>query len=191
MLSKINNCFFFSTILSILFMLVGLMCIVVPSISFEVLAGIITGVFIVMGIVLMLFDFYNKSVFINGFLYGIISFVIGIVLALHPVALKILLPIEIGIWFLVSGLLNLKFALYLKDESMVYMIIVIIVSLLSVGCGFVLIFRPLETVNLLVVTLGITIVVQASSNLVDIVILKKFMDKIIKKLKVSILEIEN
>lgn len=191
MLNKINNCFFFSTILSILFMLVGLMCIVVPSISFEVLAGIITGVFIVMGIVLMLFDFYNKSVFINGFLYGIISFVIGIVLALHPVALKILLPIEIGIWFLVSGLLNLKFALYLKDESMVYMIIVIIMSLLSVGCGFVLIFRPLETINLLVVTLGITIFVQASSNLVDIVILKKFMDKIIKKLKVSILEIEN
>lgn len=191
MLNKINNCFFFSTILSILFMLVGLMCIVVPSISFEVLAGIITGVFIVMGIVLILFDFYNKSVFINGFLYGIISFVIGIVLALHPVALKILLPIEIGIWFLVSGLLNLKFALYLKDESMVYMIIVIIMSLLSVGCGFVLIFRPLETINLLVVTLGITIFVQASSNLVDIVILKKFMDKIIKKLKVSILEIEN
>lgn len=191
MLNKINNCFFFSTILSILFMLVGLMCIVVPSISFEVLAGIITGVFIVMGIVLILFDFYNKSVFINGFLYGIISFVIGIVLALHPVALKILLPIEIGIWFLVSGLLNLKFALYLKDESMVYMIIVIIMSLLSVGCGFVLIFRPLETINLLVVTLGITIFVQTSSNLVDIVILKKFMDKIIKKLKVSILEIEN
>lgn len=191
MLNKINNCFFFSVILSILFLFVGLMCIVVPSISFEVLAGIITGLFIVMGIVLILSDFYNKSVFINGFLYGIISFVIGIVLALHPVALKLLLPIEIGIWFLVSGLLNLKFALYLKDESMVYMIIVIIMSLLSVVCGFILIFRPLETINLLVVTLGITIVVQASSNLVDIIILKKFMDKIIKKLMESILEIEN
>lgn len=191
MLNKINNCFFFSVILSILFLLVGLMCIVVPSISFEVLAGIITGIFIVMGIVLILSDFYNKSVFINGFLYGIISFVIGIVLALHPVALKLLLPIEIGIWFLVSGLLNLKFALYLKDESMVYMIIVIIMSFLSVVCGFILIFRPLETINLLVVTLGITIVVQASSNLVDIIILKKFMDKIIKKLMESILEIEN
>lgn len=190
MLKKINNCFSFSIIFSILFIIIGLLCVLIPEMSFEVLSGIITGVFIANGIILMILDFYNKSVFINSFLYGILSLVIGIVLLLHPDTLKVLLPIGIGIWFLVSGLFNLKFALYLKDESKWYLIITILMSLISIGCGFILIFKPVEAINVLVMTLGITIIVQSISNLVDVVILKKYMNKIVKEIRKSFIEIE-
>lgn len=190
MLKKINNCFSFSIMFSILFIIIGLLCVFIPEMSFEVLSGIITGVFIVNGIILLILDFYNRSVFINSFFYGILSLVIGIVLVLHPDTLKVLLPIGIGIWFLVSGLFNLKFALYLKDESIWYLIITILMSLISIGCGFVLIFKPVEAINVLVMTLGITIIVQSISNLVNVVILKKYMNKIVKEIRKSFIEIE-
>lgn len=63
------------------------------------------------------------------------------------------------------------------------MIITILMSLISIVCGFVLIFNPMESVNTLIVSLGVIIIAQSCSNIVDLVILKKYMNKIVKRFK--------
>lgn len=131
------------------------MCILIPEMSFDAFVIFILGLFMIKGIILLILDYFNSSIFINIFLSGIVSLMISIVLAIHPNTLKVLLPIAVGIWFLVSDLFNLKFALYLKDESISNMIIIILMSLISIVCGFILIFNPMESVNALTVSLGI------------------------------------
>ncbi len=183
MLKKISNYIYFSIFISIMFMIFSIVCIVKPDMSFTILSWILIGIFIVNGVVSLILDYKQSSIFINHFLHGTISLVIGIILLIHPDALKILLPFVVGIWFMISGLFNFKFSTYLKKESPGFMILSMITAMISIICGIVLIARPLETVTIVTVTLGITCLIYSVSNTIDMIVIKKYMDKITKNIK--------
>lgn len=164
------------------------MCVVKPDISFNVISFILTTIFILNGILILVSDFKSKSVFMNNFLCGVLSLVIGIVLLIHPNTLKTILPFVIGIWFIISALVNVKFSFYLKNESTTYMILTIIMTMVSITCGFILIINPLESLSLLIMTLGITLIIHSLSNIIDMFVIKKYINKIVKNIKYYISE---
>lgn len=181
MLNKLNKYLNSGIILTIVFLLVGGILIVKPDVSFNIISYLIGASLIVSGIYLFIIDSKTKNIFINVFLYAIILTLIGILIILNPVTLKVILPIFLGLWFLISGIFKIRLDIYMKDEP--YFILSLITNIITVICGVILLINPVESVSAITISLGIIIVVSSISSLIDIIIFKKNINSVVKYLK--------
>lgn len=181
MLNKLNKYLNSGIILTIVFLLVGGILIVKPDISFNIISYFIGVSLIVSGIYLFIIDSKTNNIFINVFLYAILLTLIGILIILNPVTLKVILPIFLGLWFLISGIFKIRLDIYMKDES--YFILSLITNIITVICGVILLINPVESVSAITISLGIIIVVSSISSLIDIIIFKKNINSVVKYLK--------
>ena len=181
MLNKLNKYLNSGIILTIVFLLVGGILIVKPDISFNVISYLIGASLIVSGIYLFIIDSKTKNIFINVFLYAILLTLIGILIILNPITLKVILPIFLGLWFLISGIFKIRLDIYMKDEP--YFILSLITNIITVICGVILLINPVESVSAITISLGIIIVVSSISSLIDIIIFKKNINSVVKYIK--------
>lgn len=181
MLNKLNKYLNSGIILTIVFLLVGGILIVKPDISFNIISYLIGVSLIVSGIYLFIIDSKTNNIFINVFLYAILLTLIGILIILNPVTLKVILPIFLGLWFLISGIFKIRLDIYMKDEP--YFILSLITNIITVICGVILLINPVESVSAITISLGIIIVVSSISSLIDIIIFKKNINSVVKYLK--------
>lgn len=181
MLNKLNKYLNSGIILTIVFLLVGGILIVKPDISFNIISYLIGASLIVSGIYLFIIDSKTKNIFINVFLYAILLTLIGILIILNPITLKVILPIFLGLWFLISGIFKIRLDIYMKDEP--YFILSLITNIITVICGVILLINQVESVSAITISLGIIIVVSSISSLIDIIIFKKNINSVVKYLK--------
>lgn len=181
MLNKLNKYLNSGIILTIVFLLVGGILIVKPDISFNIISYLIGASLIVSGIYIFIIDSKTKNIFINVFLYAILLTLIGILIILNPITLKVILPIFLGLWFLISGIFKIRLDIYMKDEP--YFILSLITNIITVICGIILLINPVESVSAITISLGIIIVVSSISSLIDIIIFKKNINSVVKYLK--------
>lgn len=181
MLNKLNKYLNSGIILTIVFLLVGGIIIVKPDISFNIISYLIGASLVVSGIYLFIIDSKTNNIFINVFLYAILLTLIGILIILNPVTLKVILPIFLGLWFLISGIFKIRLDIYMKDEP--YFILSLITNIITVICGVILLINPVESVSAITISLGIIIVVSSISSLIDIIIFKKNINSVVKYLK--------
>ncbi len=181
MLNKLNKYLNSGIILTIVFLLVGGILIVKPDISFNIISYLIGASLIVSGIYLFIIDSKTKNIFINVFLYAILLTLIGILIILNPITLKVILPIFLGLWFLISGIFKIRLDIYMKAEP--YFILSLITNIITVICGVILLINPVESVSAITISLGIIIVVSSISSLIDIIIFKKNINSVVKYLK--------
>lgn len=181
MLNKLNKYLNSGIILTIVFLLVGGILIVKPDISFNIISYLIGASLIVSGIYLFIIDSKINNIFINVFLYAILLTLIGILIILNPVTLKVILPIFLGLWFLISGIFKIRLDIYMKDEP--YFTLSLITNIITVICGVILLINPVESVSAITISLGIIIVVSSISSLIDIIIFKKNINNVVKYLK--------
>lgn len=181
MLNKLNKYLNSGIILTIVFLLVGGILIVKPDISFNIISYLIGASLILSGIYLFIIDSKTNNIFINVFLYAILLTLIGILIILNPVTLKVILPIFLGLWFLISGIFKIRLDIYMKDEP--YFILSLITNIITVICGVILLINPVESVSAITISLGIIIVVSSISSLIDIIIFKKNINSVVKYLK--------
>ena len=181
MLNKLNKYLNSGIILTIVFLLVGGILIVKPDISFNIISYLIGASLIVSGIYLFIIDSKTKNIFINVFLYAILLTLIGILIILNPITLKVILPIFLGLWFLISGIFKIRLDIYMKDEP--YFILSLINNIITVICGVILLINPVESVSAITISLGIIIVVSSISSLIDIIIFKKNINSVVKYIK--------
>ena len=181
MLNKLNKYLNSGIILTIVFLLVGGILIVKPDISFNIISYLIGVSLIVSGIYLFIIDSKTNNIFINVFLYAILLTLIGILIILNPITLKVILPIFLGLWFLISGIFKIRLDIYMKDEP--YFILSLITNIITVICGVILLINPVESVSAITISLGIIIVVSSISSLIDIIIFKKNINSVVKYLK--------
>lgn len=181
MLNKLNKYLNSGIILTIVFLLVGGILIVKPDISFNIISYLIGASLVISGIYLFIIDSKTNNIFINVFLYAILLTLIGILIILNPVTLKVILPIFLGLWFLISGIFKIRLDIYMKDEP--YFILSLITNIITVICGVILLINPVESVSAITISLGIIIVVSSISSLIDIIIFKKNINSVVKYLK--------
>ena len=181
MLNKLNKYLNSGIILTIVFLLVGGILIVKPDISFNIISYLIGVSLVVSGIYLFIIDSKTNNIFINVFLYAILLTLIGILIILNPVTLKVILPIFLGLWFLISGIFKIRLDIYMRNEP--YFILSLITNIITVICGVILLINPVESVSAITISLGIIIVVSSISSLIDIIIFKKNINSVVKYLK--------
>ena len=108
MIKKINEYINLSIILSVLFMIVGILLIVWPKASLDTFAYVIGTIMIIYGIYSFIDSFsINPALCLFQMTNSILSFLLGICVFLNPSIFESILPIALGIFFIISGSIQL------------------------------------------------------------------------------------
>lgn len=179
---KINRFITGSIILSIVFALIGGCMIFYSEVSLNVIAYTISAFFIALGIYLLVIDY--KTIFLIDTMYfGALITLLGIILLIYPESLSILIPIVLGVWFIMFSLFKIRISLALKDYEDTPWVLSLLLSIVSLICGVLFIINPLTSASVITSAVGIVIIIYAVSNIIDMIILKKNINDIVKALK--------
>lgn len=182
MIKKLNNFINSSILVSILFILLGIIMILFPKTSLTIFAYLIAILLIINGIYLIILDSRMRNLFIpiDTFLSGILSTLLGIIQIIYPNTLKIIIPITLGTYFIASSIVKMRLALSLKEFGNSSWMLTLILAILSIICGIILILNP--TITSITITLfsGIMMIIYAISDIIDMVLFKKHIKEINK-----------
>ena len=185
MIKKINEYINLSIILSVLFMIVGILLIVWPKASLDTFAYVIGTIMIIYGIYSFIDSFsINPALCLFQMTNSILSFLLGICVFLNPSIFESILPIALGIFFIISGAFSSRISFIIKDIDNSY-IISLFTSILMIICGVVLIINPGNTALVITTLIGIILIVYSVSAIVDMFVFKsrvKEIDKYFSKL---------
>lgn len=189
MLKKLNNFILSSIVVSILFALVGLGMMIFPDISLNVIAYTIAIIFIILGVYLFILD--RRSLFMIDMMFtGILMIILGIIIMIYPKSFSLLIPIVLGIWIIADSLFKIRLSISLKDYDDTPWVLLLILSIVSLICGIIFIIHPLASSSIITMLFGSLIIVYAISDIVDMVMFKKYVDKIVKTFKKKLDKIE-
>ncbi len=188
MLKKFNQFLNEAIGISIIFLLLGIIIIVYPNISIHLIAYFIASLFLLNGVYLITLEIFNRTIFfpIDTLINGIISTLLGFILILYPNIFQVIIPIILGIYFIFGSIFKLRLALLLKEINYSSWIISLISTVLSILCGLLLIIYPETSSIALIMITGITFIIYAIADIIDLTILKKNVNALIKEFKKNI-----
>ena len=184
---KINSFINTSIGTSLAFILLGILFLVFPETSLDLIRWIIAVLFIGVGAYLIVSDFTRRGMipFFSTSLIGVILLVIGFIFAVQPDVMNIF-PIVLGALFIIAAVSSSRFTTVLRGTTAgTY---AIIATVLSIICGVLLIANPWGGNISMMMFVGIMMIIYAMSSLVDMVVLKKNIKELSKQFKKYIKE---
>ena len=176
----IKRIFGFSIFSSIVFLILGMFLVFRTEGTINLISSII-------GIILLLNGGFSLINYLRGdvdasyrveLIYGIIAIVAGFVLILNPTAIISVLPFILGIYFVISGIIKLKYAIEIKDNKAKAPIYSMIVSILMILCGILFIVNPFEGAIAITQIIGIFLIVYACLDIINYCCIRKDLKEI-------------
>lgn len=160
-------------LISILFLIVGILLFSNPSGVVKFITYIIGALFIIMGIS-KIFSYYRMSKKMNinntgDLILGIVTGIIGIIVIFCSSAIEFVIRIIMGGWILYSGIVKLMYSLKLKEFKVTSWIYILIVSILMIICGLYIIIKS----NLIFSTIGLVLIIYSIIEIVQYIVLPK------------------
>ena len=161
-----------SLFVSVAFIVVGILFLVFPENSLEVLRWVMAIFAIVMGTYLIATDLSQKRFlpFFNLTGLGVVSLIIGLIFIIYPSVMNVF-PIILGAWFIVSSVTSLRFTTAIRGSS--GYALAIITAILALICGILLLVNPWGGQISMMMFAGIMIIAYAATSLIDMIVLKK------------------
>lgn len=157
---------------SVAFVLVGLALLLWPETSLRIVCGLF-GLVILMKGVGSIYSFLKAEVrgFFSyfGWLFGAAAVALGIFLLIRPQTVVSILPILVGLFVIMDGVLRVQSAFELRAAGYDRWWSLLILALVSVVLGAVMLWNPFGTVELLVMAIGVILMVEGALNLVGFI----------------------
>ena len=187
MLNRQLNSYIVSSILAFV---IGLIMIIFPKMSVETIGIIAAAYIITHGIVLIYLDFKATEYYVpfDGFLPGVFSILMGIVLCYKPSVLPVVFTIVFGLWVIASSVNVIKIALHLRYTDLPWLLMLLL-GILDLIAGFVLLINPFASTISIIVLTGIILMVHSVINIIDMLIFKRDVKEISKELKKQLSEV--
>lgn len=187
MSKEINKYLNLSIVMSILFAILGIILMVSPDSSLDTIAYLLAAFLLVYGTYNFIDSFtINPIFFFMKMSSSVISILLGIVIFLNPEIFKNIIPIALGIFFIINGIFKTRMSFIIKDVDN-YFILSVITSILTIICGIILIINPSISAIMITTMIGIIVLVYAVFDIVDAFILKhrvkeisKYFEKLLK-----------
>lgn len=182
MKKRINKVFYSSIFAEVFLLILGLIFMIFPDLSFTIMTYILAGVLIINGI------FYittkdNLLIYNDFFTLGIVEVLLGAVILINPSIIKVLVPIVLGIVVVVKSSLDLKLSITLSKSDIDGWVLMLICSLISIILGVIIVVNPLIGSVTIQISLGILLIFKSISGIIDMIWIKKNINKIIKFLE--------
>ncbi len=161
---------------SLAFVVLGLCFVIAPGTSFDVISKIVAVVFIVFG-VFGLFSAFSSSMltFSLSICLSVLAVVGGIAIFTNPGIVKTMVPVALGVYFIVSGLIKIRYSYALKATTKQWAT-PFVAAVLSVVCGIIMLLAPFAFADAIVMVAGIVMIVYALSDFVNAMLLRRDVD---------------
>ena len=161
-------------VLSIIAILLGIVMIAYPGMSLVALGAVTAAFLIVEGIALIVLDIKASRMFIpfDGMLQGILSLILGILLAVNPAGMAVYIGISVGLWIIISGFAGVRIAIELRHTAAPW-VLILILNIIGIIAGFVMFFSPVYTSEVINALLGVVLIAHAVVEIIDMIVVKK------------------
>lgn len=153
---------------ALLCILLGIVLVVWPDLSIQVVCTAVGAVLLIGGGVRLAVYFMSRdgSVYAQmNLIMGIILAVVGVWILLQPDKVLAIIPIIVGIVIILHGANNLRQAFTLCRDKYDKWWVVLILGLLTVGFGVLLVLRPFEALDTVVMLIGISLIFDGISDI--------------------------
>ena len=146
----------------------------------------------VVGIYLIVLDIrtMNNLFYIESGLLGVLLLILCFIIIAHPSTLAVLLPVVLGIWFIVSSIIKFKFSAGLRGDNIGLWVLSLLVTILSVLCGVIFIVNPIESSEVITSSFGLIMIIYAVADSIEMIIFKRNINKIAKYVKEKIVLVD-
>ena len=100
--------------------------------------------------------------------FGILLVALGIILIIRTDAMVNLICIVMGICILADALLKIQISIDSKAFGIQKWWLILTVAILTGAAGFLLVLRPLESAQAVMILLGVTLIIEGVLNLITI-----------------------
>lgn len=148
--------------------LLGVVLVAWPDLSIQIVCTAVGAVLLIGGGVRLAVYFTAKdgSVYTQmNLIMGIVLAVVGVWILLQPGKVLAIIPIIVGIVIVLHGINNLQQAITLCKEKYDKWWVALILGLLTIGFGVLLICRPFEALDTVVMLIGIFLIYDGISDI--------------------------
>lgn len=165
-------------IISILLCVLGIVLIAVPDFSVTLLCVLGGGIMMLFGLVKII-GYCSKDLYRLAFqfdlAFGILFVVLGFILIIRTDAMVNLICIVMGICVLADALLKIQISIDSRAFGIKKWWLILAMAILTGVAGFLLIFRPLESIQTIMILFGIALITEGVLNLITILIAVKII----------------
>lgn len=176
-------------VISVLLCVLGVVLIAVPEFS-AVTLGIMCGVLLIVFGAVRLTGYFSRDLYCLAFQYdltfGILLVALGLIMLIRPGSLMNFICITMGLFILTDGVSKIQIAFESKKFGIPEWWLILLFAVLTVVFGLILMFRPGEGSNILMVFLGLTLLSEGILNLSTVITAVK----IVKNQKPDTIEID-
>lgn len=155
-------------IMSAAFCIMGLLLMIFPEVSATVIYRVLGIAIIIFGAV-KLIGYFSHDLFRLAFQYdlafGVLLLALGVIVLTRPENVMSFLFIALGIAILADGLFRVQVALDAKTFGVKTWWLLLTLAILTGIVGVTLIFRPLESAQLMTALLGVSLLAEGILNL--------------------------
>lgn len=173
---------------SLVFVVIGLVLLIWPGTSTQVVCMVLGGVLLAYGVIQIVMYLFakEKTLYHQGMLIlGIILSVIGAWILLKPEMIIAAVPVIMGIIIVMHGVHNIVQGLQLKGMDYEKWWIAFALGIVTVALGSILIYNPFSVVNTVVRVIGAFLIYDGISRIWIVSRVSKS-----KKLKEKIVDVE-
>ena len=179
-----NNCIHTAKVgyisISVLLCVMGIVLIVVPNFSALLLCRIGGLLLILFGFVKII-GYCSKDVYRLAFQYdlafGILLIALGVILIFRSEIMVNVICIFLGIFILADALLKIQISIDSKAFGIRMWWLILAVAIITGIIGFLLVLRPTESTEIVMLLLGMTLITEGVLNLVTILISVRIIHK--------------
>lgn len=158
----------FDLVISILFMLIGIIFFANPNMS-NIAVSIMTGIILIINGVSSIYAYIKRGSIVlynNNLIYGIILILLGII----SMFVGKILSIFLGIYFIVSGIQKINYGVFLKKFNESSWLITLVLGILFIVVGIISFFTSGDA---LVKVAGICTLGYGLMNFIDVLLLRR------------------
>ena len=154
--------------LSALYIVLGIILIIYPAQTINVICKIIGVTAVAAGIYTTVRFFLRSATTFTataGLITGIICLVCGILLISNPDFIKSIFPFVIGIMIIIDSAFKLMTSFEIKNTTREGWLGVLVLSVIGLVFGFIIVFNAGATADFIVRIIGVSLIVEAIENL--------------------------
>ncbi len=169
------------TTVSLIMIAIGVIMIIFPLTSMDVLCYLIGSATLAFGIVKIV-NYFSKGFFRLVFQFdlglGIFLTVAGILIIIHPGSISNLLPIFVGVFWIIDGAMQFQTFAEVQKLKLKNRYLMLVFALLTCVAGLLLVINPFEGKKAIIILLGISLILDGAQNLFDVFVFSRYQKSV-------------
>lgn len=169
MRDKFKKLMIISLVTSIFLLVIGIILLFYAKLSVEIIGYGLAIALVINGVCNIVDDYkiFKLFYFFDGFTIGLLSVIMGITILSNLESFTIVIPILLGIWFILCSTFKLRMTLALRDSKNKNWLTCYLLTMLTIVTGLCLIFNPLGNFLTISKVIGISVVIYTVCDIIE------------------------